>query len=238
MREPFEIAVRAGELYWRELSWRDARPLRAFFADVRDNKVSQLAIEDGLPGLEDLNLETRLAYEKEAAGIIYTLRGLPLGIDQVLPLVADLALPNILRAGQPAKDLGRGLFGYHFAVLREFEEGRVVGVSTLEKAGDDRAEITAWVDNRTSRGTLLDAWATLMDWTVKNTGYRHFIAHVEKPTTAQRGNQRAINIARRLGFETIRTRAAADPKGNGKDTVVLEARGWHIGKVRFPDANL
>lgn len=231
MRSPFIIempqhARGSQELVWKELSWGSAFKLRRFFKNVLATHARQLAIQDE-KNWGDLSRKGKASYRKEAADIMFALRDFPLGIHQILPLAAGIALPNILRLGQSRKDVSKGLLGYHFGILWDNASKEIAGVCTLEKTGaSDEVEISYWKHPELGRRAFLAAVTELMSWSKKVAGYKHFKAHIEATTNIQRGNPHSENFAESLGLKQTAVREADDPKGNGKRTLVFTKRDW------------
>ena len=232
MRAPFVITVEvptdpSQKAYWKELTWSDALKLRRFFRDIMEFKIQEFIREDGKDSRE-LTTPQMEQYRKEANDMMFALRKFPLSIDQLLPIFAGLALPNILRLGQSSADKGKGLFGkYHFGILRNESGSDVLAVATMEKTNQpDEAEIALWLHPATNRALVYRACVEFLDWGQKTAGYLHFRAHTDAKTDRQRGNRAAILVAGLLGFIESGVLTAGGPDGNSKTTVVLKARHW------------
>jgi hypothetical protein len=232
MRPPFVVNVEnpadpSQRARWKELGWRDARKLYRFFQVVRVAKVQELIREDRKAS-RNLSSEELWRYRKEANDIMFSLRDFPLGIDQILPVAAGLALPDIWRLCQSSKNGHRYSLGkYHFALLWSESKREILAVATLERTDEpNEAEISAWLHPELNRTLAYASWLEFMSWAKEAAGYLHFKAHTEARTNRQRGNRSAILVANLLGFKETGIYADDDLNGNGKTTVILVARNW------------
>lgn len=239
MRKPFRISVRGNKnLYWRELSFSDALPLRDCFNAILDKHQVRVAKEDGQEW-EKLSREEKSALRKRVADTLFGLRDYPLGMHQILPLAAVLGLPALLRLRQTPADVKTGVLGqFHFGVLHNITSNTIVGVTTFErtKAVDaegnrKEAEIAYYKHPNLRTSAFTNAVYRLMVWGKVNCGITDYLAHIEAPTNTHRGNPASEAFAKGLGLEFDGIRAADDPKGNGKKTLVYRAEGWAPLKI-------
>jgi hypothetical protein len=212
------------DFLWKELSWWHSYKIHRFFKAVLDAKQKSLAKEDGKVW-GALGRAERQKYHKEAHSV-FELRSSPLGVHHVLPLVAALAVPDIVRLCQPYEEMGSGLAGRcHIGLLWHKASDEVVGITIFGRTEcPNEAEVSYWKHPSLTGALFRQAMKKLLSRACRAAGYVRLKAHVEAPTREQRGNNASLSFAKKLGFQITGIREPDAPNGNGKKTLVLTTR--------------
>lgn len=233
VREPFYIPVDTSladasrNLFWRELSWGDDLKLGRMFRHMLEVKATSLATEEGAVW-KFLTQSEKESYRQQVCDLALIPRGFPIGLHRIMPVVAALGLPNIVRFCQKQEDVKKGYLGrYQFGILWDRASKEVGAFVILQKtARDNEAEVSVWKSPSLETKIFRESMKQFLGWAQEMCDYKNFLAHIQAPTDALRGNPQAVACATGMGASLSGIREPDAPDGNGKKTLIYTVQNW------------